>query len=181
MIRRVLSLGDENNDDHIQYAVNYIEYVLTRMGYNGSLEGKDQVKAHFHSQWRFLIHTYLKSKTSRRGTVDKMSNKVVYGVIGIVISRPYNYVYAILKGLRYNSKELKKTSPISTKNSRIGKLKRNAYKGRETPLFDHMKNEGVEVMEEAKKLISEEVDEEEMDQDLFSPIIQSPAQSLKSP
>ncbi|KAM0051411.1 hypothetical protein Hdeb2414_s0007g00236171 [Helianthus debilis subsp. tardiflorus] len=87
-LRRVLELGDSNNDPII-ILERLCKGLWCRMGFTGHLNGK-YLKTMFSTPYKFLIHCVVHALSHRKGAYDETSYYIMNIITCLVLNRPYN-------------------------------------------------------------------------------------------
>nr|GEY13176.1 hypothetical protein [Tanacetum cinerariifolium] len=104
---------------------------LARMGYEKPSTKLTFYKAFFSSQWKFFIHTILKSMSAKRTSWNEFSSAMASDVICLSTGCKFNFSKYIFNGLVRN---IDSSSKFYMYPRRVGK----GCSGVETPLFEGM-------------------------------------------
>ncbi|KAJ0681729.1 hypothetical protein HanPI659440_Chr16g0639361 [Helianthus annuus] len=87
-LRRVLELGDTNNDPTI-IPERLCKGLWYRMGFTGHVNGK-YLKSLFSPPYKFLIHYVVHALSHRKGAYGETSDYIMNIITCLVLNRPYN-------------------------------------------------------------------------------------------
>nr|GEY63188.1 ribonuclease H-like domain-containing protein [Tanacetum cinerariifolium] len=128
-IRDTLHLDDAEGVDCLPNEEIFTE--LARMGYEKPSTKLTFYKAFFSSQWKFLIHTILKSMSAKRTSWKEFSSTMASDVICLSTGRKFNFSKYIFDSLVRN---VDSSSKFYMYPRRVGK----GCSGVETQLFEGM-------------------------------------------
>nr|GEV07232.1 putative ribonuclease H-like domain-containing protein [Tanacetum cinerariifolium] len=107
-IKEVLRLDDAEGVDCLPNEELFVE--LARIGYEKPSTKLTFYKAFFSIQWKFLIHTILRSMSAKRTLWNEFSSAMTYVVICLPIGRKFNFSKYIFESLnkRLRKEEMQK-------------------------------------------------------------------------
>ncbi|MFS8002317.1 hypothetical protein Hanom_Chr13g01200681 [Helianthus anomalus] len=101
-VRRVLDLGDSNNDPTI-IPERLAKGLWCRMGFIGHVNG-EILKISFSHAYKFLVHCVVHALSHRKGAYDETSDYIVNIITCLILNRPYNVSQVIFDYMVENAK-----------------------------------------------------------------------------
>ncbi|MFS8022453.1 hypothetical protein Hanom_Chr16g01439601 [Helianthus anomalus] len=101
-IRRVLELGDTDNDPTI-VSERLAKGMWYRMGFTGQING-NMTKTSFSNAYKFLMHCVVHSLSHRKGAYDETSDYIMNIVTSLMLNKRYNVSQVIFEYMKENIK-----------------------------------------------------------------------------